>query len=95
MLSDLHEQARTATNDMMVPVEGIEPPLLAEHDFEFVRVYQFRHTGMRAPTCAPISMSPNLFGKIGLDVFRIALDAITTRRNGGAPSGICGPALTA
>ena len=31
----------------MVPVEGIEPPLLAEHDFEFVRVYQFRHTGMR------------------------------------------------
>ena len=30
----------------MVPVEGIEPPLLAEHDFEFVRVYQFRHTGL-------------------------------------------------
>ena len=30
---------------VVVPVEGIEPPLLAEHDFEFVRVYQFRHTG--------------------------------------------------
>ena len=32
----------------VVPVEGIEPPLLAEHDFEVVRVYQFRHTGIAA-----------------------------------------------
>src|SRR6476661_5108 len=38
---------------------------------------------------------PNLFGKPGLDVFRIALDAISTRRNGGAPSGICGAVFTA
>ncbi len=30
----------------VVPVEGIEPPLLAERDFEFARVYQFRHTGL-------------------------------------------------
>ena len=37
----------TTANIEVVPVEGIEPPLLAEHDFEFVRVYQFRHTGMR------------------------------------------------
>ena len=29
-------------------MKGIEPPLLAEHDFEFVRVYQFRHTGLSA-----------------------------------------------
>ena len=29
----------------MVPLAGIEPALLAELDFEFERVYQFRHRG--------------------------------------------------
>ena len=41
------ELQRTMAKFEVVPVEGIEPPLLAEHDFEFVRVYQFRHTGLR------------------------------------------------
>ncbi len=31
----------------MVPLAGIEPALLAELDFEFERVYQFRHRGLR------------------------------------------------
>ncbi len=31
----------------MVPLAGIEPALLAELDFEFERVYQFRHRGVR------------------------------------------------
>ena len=31
----------------MVPLAGIEPALLAELDFEFERVYQFRHRGIR------------------------------------------------
>ena len=31
----------------MVPLAGIEPALLAESDFEFGRVYQFRHRGPR------------------------------------------------
>ena len=30
----------------MVPLAGIEPALLAELDFEFERVYQFRHRGL-------------------------------------------------
>ena len=33
----------------MVPLAGIEPALLAELDFEFERVYQFRHRGFRMP----------------------------------------------
>ena len=31
----------------LVPLAGIEPALLAELDFEFERVYQFRHRGIR------------------------------------------------
>ena len=38
---------------LVVPVEGIEPTLLAEHDFEFVRVYQFRHTGIAGLLYSP------------------------------------------
>ena len=29
----------------LVPLAGVEPALLAELDFEFERVYQFRHRG--------------------------------------------------
>ena len=45
----------------MVPVEGIEPPLLAEHDFEFVRVYQFRHTGIERQLQNQEQLSPCRF----------------------------------
>ena len=37
------------TEELLVPLAGIEPALLAELDFEFERVYQFRHRGPRAP----------------------------------------------
>ena len=36
-----------AAKKLLVPLAGIEPALLAELDFEFERVYQFRHRGFR------------------------------------------------
>ena len=37
---------RTQADELLVPLAGIEPALLAELDFEFERVYQFRHRGL-------------------------------------------------
>ena len=36
---------RTPLDGDLVPLAGVEPALLAELDFEFERVYQFRHRG--------------------------------------------------
>ena len=42
----------------LVPLAGIEPALLAELDFEFERVYQFRHRGLRRGQRAESPGSP-------------------------------------
>ena len=47
---------------VLVPLAGIEPALLAELDFEFERVYQFRHRGfhdvsLRAEVTKPAEYS--------------------------------------
>ena len=39
--------SRNLSARKLVPLAGIEPALLAELDFEFERVYQFRHRGIR------------------------------------------------
>ncbi len=46
----------------MVPLAGIEPALLAELDFEFERVYQFRHRGLR-PAVAGLTKPAKYSGR--------------------------------
>ena len=58
----------------VVPLAGIEPALLAELDFEFERVYQFRHRGItgQSPEAARIitcNFVPSIAAKAGFRIF--------------------------
>ena len=65
----------------LVPLAGIEPALLAELDFEFERVYQFRHRGPRTPAGGPLSRSGRniaggALGSTRADVIVVCLDRL-------------------